>query len=77
MIMRCLLNYYLSSKDAERFGNWAWGEEFERLSLDTKCMKIWNERHGDKLTLKLGSRVSEDIEKMIKIWRENDQNTQT
>lgn len=33
-------------------------------------VNLWNQRHGDKLILKLDGNIGEDVQKMRKLWKD-------
>lgn len=71
MSMKELIEYYAGDKkDVKPFGEWAFGPEYQSLHHQLNFMKAWNERHSDKLELKAFGLLTEDIPKMIQIWRE-------
>ena len=56
------------------FAMWAFGDawlDYLSYDLDTiDLMKVWNERHGDKLMLEPDGNLVGDMGKMKQIWKE-------
>ena len=56
------------------FAIWAFGDawlDYLSYDLDTiDLMKVWNERHGDKLMLEPDGNLVGDMGKMKQIWKE-------
>lgn len=70
MRIKDIVLHHLSSEDAERFGQWAFGADYMIMSCGTHFLAAWNERHAEKLPLDLSSPILEDISKMVSLWKE-------
>lgn len=68
MHIRDIVELHLTEEKAEEFSEWAWGEGFKEMELGVDCVPIWNERHGDILTIYLNGDPRVDIPLMIAIW---------
>jgi hypothetical protein len=68
MHQRSIIENFLSEKDAEEFAEWAFGENFREI-LRPDLVLAWNNLHSHQLILSSDGRPSEDIPKMIEIWR--------
>lgn len=60
-----------SEEEAERFGLWAFGEEYKVLDGSLRFMAAWNENHSDLLELKSDGYIEIDLPKMVDLWRAN------
>jgi len=69
----CVEHFLPKHDDQEAFALWAFGPDYKSLPYSPKFMDAWNERHSDKLMLKRFGEISNDIEKMVEIWK-NDSN---
>ncbi len=54
---------------AEEFAEWAFGEDYA-TNLQYNLFLEWNNRHSHFMLLKGGSKPSDDIPKMIEIWKQ-------
>jgi hypothetical protein len=61
----------MKREDAILFCDWAWGYDFKKIFDSSTLLRVWNERHGDKLKLLGSNRPSNDIDKMIVLWKES------
>lgn len=67
-----IIELFLSPKDTLKFAEWAWGEEYDQIDYTHEAISKWNERHGDKLKLRSNGSVTDDVKKMIKLWKKED-----
>jgi hypothetical protein len=61
---------YVLDEDLDKCGLWCFGEEYKELDEPLKYMKAWNILHGEKLMLTRNGQISEDVPKMIDLWKE-------
>ena len=69
MYLRNFIESLLDQNEAEKFAEFAFGEDFRIINLNSRGYLCWNERHKDKLELQPNGLPSEDIPKMIEIWK--------
>ncbi len=74
MHYRDIIEFYLPEKESYEFVKWAFGENFKELN-PPELVCEWNKRHAKKLTVSPGGKPLEDIPKMIKLWRNENNNT--
>ncbi len=60
----------VSESELDEFGQWAFGDLFKNLNGSLKFMEAWNENHGSELRLKPDGFITEDVEKIVKLWKE-------
>lgn len=66
---RYIIEKLIGHEEAEIFAKWAWGENFRNMIFSDEAVNIWNEKHGDKMTLQGSGSPSEDIPKMVELWK--------
>lgn len=59
-------------QEQDAFGLWAFGKDLMEIHDGIEFMNAWNDLHGNELLLQSTGIISEDIKKMIELWREND-----
>ena len=57
--------------ELEQFALWAFGPSYRDLEMGTQFMDLWNQYHGDDLTLVPSGAISEDSIKMVDLWKDS------
>lgn len=68
--VRIWVEYLLqdSEDNPEEFALWAFGENYRVIS-SLEYLNSWNALHGTQYLIKPKSSLSEDLPKMIELWR--------
>jgi hypothetical protein len=75
--IHAVIEYYLDEdiEKIQKFAKWAFGKHFKIIiSHGPEVVKIWNQRHGDKLLIDNNNSVHEDIQLMIELWKNQNEN---
>ncbi len=62
----------LLCEEYDEFCNWAFGKDYESLDGEP-AINIWNDKRKDQLELFSTGFLIEDLPKMIKIWRDENE----
>lgn len=63
--------HIFDQNDVEKFGEWAFGKDYTIIDGSINFMKAWNQLHSDKLMLEDIGCITEDISKMVQIWKDS------
>lgn len=67
-----LVLLWLSKEEAEEFTRFVFGNDYLTIQCSAEdFIGVWNVKYGDDLILKGNGRPSEDIPKMISVWRKH------
>lgn len=58
----------ISDEELEKFNEWAFGD-FKHLETTLQFMRAWNKHHGNKLRLTPDGCISDDVERMVELWK--------
>lgn len=64
-----IVEQYLCKEEAKSFAEWAFGPEFMDIDSGMKFLYMWNDIHRHDLELVAEGSISEDIPRMIEVWR--------
>lgn len=70
--MQTLVLQFIDPNDtdkAEEFAEWAFGEDYKEYDRSYDFLKAWNILHGKELMLEGHGVPSEDMPKMIELWK--------
>lgn len=75
MHIRDIIEHYLNPEDSEKFANWVLDDELNvpKDVMDAIFTK-WIEKHSELLLLDPTGNPTEDIPKMIEIWKQFNEN---
>lgn len=63
-----LIREYLNKEETSQFLNWAWGNDFEKLSSIELC-QLWNSKHyKDAFRISPGDKIEDSLYKMMLWW---------
>jgi len=63
--------YYLNQNESEEFAKWAIGDNYKTIFRED-WPKFWNERHSEELKIFPYGNPINDLQNMIKLWKENE-----
>jgi hypothetical protein len=67
----CVLKH-LSEEEAAKFGEWALGKDYASIHYQNIPSR-WNALHGDKLTLQATHIIEISVEKMIALYKQENE----
>ena len=62
------IEIYAGKGKFEEFSRWAFGPKYDSILIED-VPKWWNMIHGDKLILESNRRITDDIPKMVALWK--------
>ena len=60
----------IDKEEIEKFGEWAFGESYLKLSFAEEFLESWNNLHGESLYIYGNDEIDKSAEKMLDLWQE-------
>lgn len=72
LYLKEMLKNYLPEHEIDKFALFAFGEDYKKESCRAiTYLNLWNSLHGDKLKLSPTGLISDDVHKMIEVYRKS------